>query len=163
MDILICVFLLLGIFFGLMSVLGLYRFPDVYTRLHASTKGTTFGAFFVILAVVIRAAMYYHGGESVTVIIHSLVAFVFIIFTNPVGSHAIARGTYLNGIKPYGCDIDDLDPKKANIIPDADVTEHTGDKSTTDESTLDKSTASEVDANSAKVNTDSASGVVKGD
>ena len=42
---LIVLYILLGIgviFNGLGSI-GLLRFPDIYTRLHATTKNTTFG------------------------------------------------------------------------------------------------------------------------
>ena len=41
------IYLLLGIgvFFNLLAGVGLLRFPDVYTRLHAGTKCTTFGSF----------------------------------------------------------------------------------------------------------------------
>ncbi len=121
MDIVVCVLLCTGLFFSFMCILGLFRFPDVYTRLHASTKGTTFGALFIITAVVVRATTGYNGGESITIIFHSILAFLFIVFTNPVGSHAIARGAYKNGIKPYGVEIDDLDPKKRNIIVETTV------------------------------------------
>jgi multicomponent Na+:H+ antiporter subunit G len=99
-----------------MSILGLIRFPDTYTRLHASTKGTTFGALFIVLGVILYSVMTYNGSSSLTVILHSAVAFLFIVFTNPIGSHAIGRGAYKFGIKPYGAEIDDLDPRKRNIV-----------------------------------------------
>jgi multicomponent Na+:H+ antiporter subunit G len=112
----IIILISIGLFFNLMSVLGLIRFPDAYTRLHASTKCTTFGALFVILGIILYyAVMEYEGALSLTIILHSGVAFLFIVFTNPIGSHAIARGAHKFGIKPYGAEIDDLDPRKRNI------------------------------------------------
>ncbi len=40
------IFLGIGIFFNCLGSVGLLRFPDVYTRLHAATKATTFGSIF---------------------------------------------------------------------------------------------------------------------
>lgn len=117
MIIAIIVLISIGLFFNLMSILGLIRFPDAYTRLHASTKGTTFGALFMILGIILYyAVVEYDGTLSLTIILHSGIAFLFIIFTNPIGSHAIARGAHKFGIKPFGAEIDDLDPRKRNIV-----------------------------------------------
>ncbi|MCK4433787.1 MAG: monovalent cation/H(+) antiporter subunit G, partial [Methanomicrobia archaeon] len=40
----IYIFLAIGVFFNGLGSFGLIRFPDVYTRLHAATKCTTFGS-----------------------------------------------------------------------------------------------------------------------
>ena len=53
LDILIFVFIGIGLFFNLLAGIGLLRFPDVYTRLHAGTKCTTFGSIFLIGSVVL--------------------------------------------------------------------------------------------------------------
>lgn len=110
MNIVVYILIGIGLFFNLMSVLGLLRFPDLYTRLHASTKGTTFGALFITIGIVVAILMNsgYYGDMSITLIVHSVIAFLVIIFTNPVGSHAIARGAHKSGIKPYGAVIDEL-------------------------------------------------------
>ena len=105
MEIIFYVFLGIGIFTSSMSILGLLRFPDVYTRLHAATKTTTFGSIFVVGAVVIMNIII-RDQNSLTVILHSLAALVVIIFTNPISAHAIARAAMLSGIKPYGARID---------------------------------------------------------
>ena len=49
------VFLIVGAGFSLLAAAGIYRFPDLYTRLHAATKAGTVGAGFVLLAVAISA------------------------------------------------------------------------------------------------------------
>ncbi|MCZ2417364.1 MAG: monovalent cation/H(+) antiporter subunit G [Burkholderiales bacterium] len=49
------VLLVIGLIFNALGVIGLIRFPDVYTRLHASTKATTFGSIFLCLGVVVYA------------------------------------------------------------------------------------------------------------
>ena len=86
------------------------RFPDIYTRLHAATKTTTFGSIFVVLAVGVKNIWYYDA-TSITIIIHSIVALLVIIFTNPISAHAIARASLLSGIKPFGVVINEYDYK----------------------------------------------------
>ncbi len=110
MNIVVYILIGIGLFFNLMSVLGLLRFPDLYTRLHASTKGTTFGALFITIGIVVAVLTNagYYGDMSVTIIVHSIIAFLVIIFTNPVGSHAIARGAHRSGVRPYGAVVDEL-------------------------------------------------------
>ena len=45
---LIYILLGIGVFFNVLAGVGLLRFPDVYTRLHAGTKCTTFGSIFIL-------------------------------------------------------------------------------------------------------------------
>lgn len=82
----ICLFI--GVAFSVLGVIGILRLPDTYTRLHASGKTSTLGVLFISLgtAFILPSA------------ILKLVALsIFIIFSGPVGSHAIAaamhRGT----------------------------------------------------------------------
>ncbi|MCX8122610.1 MAG: monovalent cation/H(+) antiporter subunit G [Spirochaetes bacterium] len=110
MDALILVCMAIGLFVNGMSIIGLMRFPDIYTRLHAATKTTTFGSIFVVLAIVIKNIFYYDP-TSLTIIIHSIVALLVIIFTNPISAHAIARASLLSGIKPVGVIINEFDYK----------------------------------------------------
>jgi monovalent cation/proton antiporter MnhG/PhaG subunit len=42
-------FLLFGVFDVLVGMIGLVRLPDIYNRLHATTKIATAGAFFVFI------------------------------------------------------------------------------------------------------------------
>ena len=110
MDIIICIFLAIGLLVNGISIVGLMRFPDIYTRLHAATKTTTFGSIFVVLAVGVKNIWYYDA-TSITIIIHSIVALLVIIFTNPISAHAIARASLLSGIKPFGVVIKEYDYK----------------------------------------------------
>ncbi len=110
MVIIICIFLAIGLLVNGISIVGLMRFPDIYTRLHAATKTTTFGSIFVVLAVGVKNIWYYDA-TSITIIIHSIVALLVIIFTNPISAHAIARASLLSGIKPFGVVINEYDYK----------------------------------------------------
>lgn len=110
MDTVILSCLVIGLVVNGMSIIGLMRFPDIYTRLHAATKTTTFGSIFVVLAIVIKNIIYYDQA-SLTIAIHSIVALLVIIFTNPISAHAIARASLLSGIKPFGVVINEFDYK----------------------------------------------------
>ena len=103
----------IGLFFSLMAGIGLHRFPDYFTRLHAGTKCTTFGSIFIVAAVVLQGvARWIQGGwgspDSV-IVLHSLLALVAILVTNPTGAHAIARAGHRSGIKPARAVVDDLE------------------------------------------------------
>jgi len=109
-DTFIVACLVIGLAVNGMSIIGLMRFPDIYTRLHAATKTTTFGSIFVVLAIVIKNIVYFDQA-SLTITIHSIVALLVIIFTNPISAHAIARASLLSGIKPFGVIINEFDYK----------------------------------------------------
>ncbi len=101
-----------------MAGVGLLRFPDVYTRLHAGTKCTTFGSIFLILSVVILGLKtWYLGNTDGSVLaIHSFIALVAILLTNPTGAHAIARAAHRSGVTPVGAVVDHLKEKETEKI-----------------------------------------------
>jgi multicomponent Na+:H+ antiporter subunit G len=88
-------FLLLGVFSVLVGMIGLVRLPDIYNRLHATTKIATMGAFFVLLSIVIQDGLGPFGLKAIAVSI-------FLIMTAPAAGHVIARAAYNAGIPP--CD-----------------------------------------------------------
>jgi len=114
MDTLIYVLVGFGLFLSSMSVVGLMRFPDIYTRLHAATKTTTFGSIFIVSGLIVRNAVYFDKSSTV-IIIHSVIALLVIIFTNPISAHAIARASILSGIKPFGVKINEYTGHKKKI------------------------------------------------
>ncbi len=115
-DIIIYVLIGIGIFFNVLAGIGLLRFPDVYTRLHAGTKCTTFGSIFLIGSVVlIGLKMWWEQDTNGSVLaLHSALALIAILLTNPVGAHAIARAAHRSGVKPAQAVIDELDSKPVN-------------------------------------------------
>ncbi len=80
-------------FFFVVSTVGLLRLPDVYTRLHATSKGDTLGAGLCLLGAML------HVGWSIT----SLKLFLIIIFiwiTSPTASHLIGKAAYRAKVRP---------------------------------------------------------------
>ena len=112
LNVLIGAALIIGLFFHTLGVLGILRFPDVYTRLHADTKATTFGSIFIGLAVVfwaIRGAIAAaQSGSWLNLVLHVVVAVVVLCVTNATGGHAIARAAWKAGYRPQGAVVDAL-------------------------------------------------------
>ena len=89
MTLLSIAFICAGVFFLLMGAIGLLRFPDFYTRMHAAGKCDTLG----ILLVFIGLALY--GGPNLSSVkILSIGLFIFV--TSPTATHAIARSAFKN-------------------------------------------------------------------
>jgi multicomponent Na+:H+ antiporter subunit G len=115
-TVLLITLLSIGIFFSGLGSIGLMRFPDVYTRLHAATKCTTFGSIFTSLSVIIFGFYFWKvSGDSKygVLALHTIVALICIIITNPTGAHAIARAAHRSGVMPKQAVIDEL--KEANL------------------------------------------------
>jgi multicomponent Na+:H+ antiporter subunit G len=119
-DLITYIFLIIGVFFNLLAGVGLLRFPDVYTRLHAGTKCTTFGSIFITGSVIILGfKMWYLGNSDGSVlVIHTAGALIAILLTNPTGAHAIARAAHKSGVKPVGAVVDGLDKSNKKTISD---------------------------------------------
>jgi len=115
LNILSYVFIGIGLFFNVVGAIGLHRLPDVYTRLHAATKCTTFGSIFLILAVIVQSAgIWAQQGDSTQSVmcIHSVLALVALVVTNATGAHAMARAAHRSGEKPIKAVVDDLEKKE---------------------------------------------------
>ncbi len=78
------VLVVIGCFFLTVGTIGLIRLPDVYNRLHATTKATTLGAASIFLAGAVHFGPF--GPD-----IPSLVGIVFLFITAPTGAHMISR------------------------------------------------------------------------
>ncbi|MCD6415057.1 MAG: monovalent cation/H(+) antiporter subunit G [Candidatus Diapherotrites archaeon] len=101
----------IGLFFNFLGVVGLFRFPDAYTRLHASTKCTTFGSLFLGLSVLVYYAFFLEssdllaGAQNIVILVHVVIALGTLLITSATESHAIARAAYRSGLKPVGFDL----------------------------------------------------------
>lgn len=79
----------IGTLFLFIGNLGILRLPDVYNRIQAGTKCTTLGAFFIIIGVgIIQPTWFWKV----------LLIASFVLVTNPISSHAIARASRKSGV-----------------------------------------------------------------
>lgn len=73
------------------ATIGLLRFPDLYTRMHAVTKAGTLGIGLILVAAAVAFG-------TLSLAARALVALVFVLLTAPVSAHMIGRAGYLGGV-----------------------------------------------------------------
>lgn len=86
--------LLFGAIYILLAAIGMLRFPDVYTRLHASTKLVALGGVGILLG----AALAWPQPGAVNRVL--LIA-AFFLLTAPLSGYMISRAGYLSGLEPW--------------------------------------------------------------
>jgi multicomponent Na+:H+ antiporter subunit G len=72
-----------------LAALGLIRMPDVFNRMQAGTKATTLGSMLFLIGIAIVKPEWW---SKIILLI------LFIVFTNPISSHALARAAHFVGI-----------------------------------------------------------------
>jgi multicomponent Na+:H+ antiporter subunit G len=83
------ILVLFGAIFHFSAGLGMLRMPDTYTRIQAGTKATTLGNTLILLGLA-----FYHPGWSLKL----LIVIYFVLMTNPISSHALARAAHTIGV-----------------------------------------------------------------
>ncbi len=81
---------------GLVAViggLGLLRFPDFYTRLHAGGMTDTLCMLLIIGGLILQAGLSILTAKLALIVL-------FMLFTAPTASHALARAAMVDGVKP---------------------------------------------------------------
>ncbi|SOD65798.1 multisubunit sodium/proton antiporter, MrpG subunit [Streptomyces zhaozhouensis] len=85
-DVVSAVLMLVGAGFCLLSGIGLVRFPDTVSRLHAASKAQTLGVLLVVLGAVLQTP----AGKAPSLLLIAL----FSLLTAPVTGHIVARIAY---------------------------------------------------------------------
>lgn len=82
------IFLIIGALFMFLGVLGLVRMPDVFNRIQVGTKATTLG----FVSIVVGLFFLHPDWWSKLLVIGA-----FVLMTNPIGSHNLARAAHRRG------------------------------------------------------------------
>lgn len=101
LEIIAAPFIIIGLIFFFGCVVGLIRFPDFYTRMHAAGKADTLSTVLILTGF---ALFTLHQGvtpANLLVAAKILVIFLFIMLTSPTSTHALMRAGYEDGIVPY--------------------------------------------------------------
>lgn len=93
-DLISWVLIAAGCFFMVVGGIGLVRLPDLYTRLHAAGITDTAGAGLILVGVMVQA-----GFTLLT--LKLLLILMFILFTSPTATHALARAARHDGLMPW--------------------------------------------------------------
>src|SRR5210317_1067328 len=100
MTIVIILLTLTGLVFFFATTIGILRFPDFYSRMHAAGKGDTLSSLLMLLPL----ALYnFHemNMANLLVAVKILLIGVFIFMASPTATHAIIDAGYEAGIKPW--------------------------------------------------------------
>jgi len=89
-DIIGNLFLIIGSLFLFSAGLGVLRMPDTYNRIQTGTKATTLGTILILVGIA-----FLHPAWALKLII----LIFFVMLTNPVSSHALARASHTIGIR----------------------------------------------------------------
>ncbi|WP_102127914.1 monovalent cation/H(+) antiporter subunit G [Deinococcus planocerae] len=85
--------ILIGAFFVLTAAIGVVRFPDLYSRLHASSKLVTLGSAGIFLGVAFELA-------DAAAFTRLAAVLLFQFLTTPLTAYLIAQAAYLRGLAP---------------------------------------------------------------
>jgi multicomponent Na+:H+ antiporter subunit G len=85
--------LLAGLFFVIVGAIGVLRFPDFYTRLHAAGVTDTLGAELMLLGLMLQA-------DSIQSALKLGLIGVFLFITSPTSTHALANAAFTAGLEP---------------------------------------------------------------
>jgi len=83
-EIVTAVLALLAGGFSVVAAIGVLRFPDVMTRMHASSKVASFAGALALLAAAVDIG-------TVSAATRAIFAILFIFLTAPIGAHLLGR------------------------------------------------------------------------
>jgi multicomponent Na+:H+ antiporter subunit G len=93
-DVLSIILIVAGAAFFLAGTVGMLRFPDVYSRLHALTKGDNAGLGLMVVGLALQA-------ESLAVIGKLILIWLLVLLAGATASHLIARSSIKRGLEPW--------------------------------------------------------------
>jgi multicomponent Na+:H+ antiporter subunit G len=93
LDALSLILLLGGVFLGISGAIGVIRFPDFFTRLHAAGVTDTLSAGLILSALMLQ------GGPTL-ISVKLLFVLLLLWYTSPVASHAVALAAMHSGLRP---------------------------------------------------------------
>ncbi|MDW8173592.1 MAG: monovalent cation/H(+) antiporter subunit G [Anaerolineae bacterium] len=93
-DLATLVLIVVGCAFFLAGTVGLLRFPDVYTRLHALTKADNVGLGLIVIGAALQVSAW-------TELMRLGLIWVLVIISSATVSHLIGRRALLEGQKPW--------------------------------------------------------------
>ena len=106
-----------GAFFLFSAGLGVLRMPDTYNRIQTGTKATTLGTILILIGLA-----FLHPAWTLKLVI----LIFFVMLTNPVSSHALARASHSIGVHETeqtvidqlktDVDTNDIDTNKAATV-----------------------------------------------
>ncbi len=86
-------FIVIGSFLGITGAIGLFRFPDFYTRLHASSITDTVCTGLIVFGLILQSS-------SVIMVFKLLLILFILAYTGPTAAHVLAKAARKENLKP---------------------------------------------------------------
>ena len=102
-TVLAAILILVGLLFFLGCVVGLVRFPDFYTRMHAAGKGDTLSSLLILVGLgLLMFRSPSEGFPFAEVLVFLKIAGIgaFIMTTSPTSTHALMQAGFEEGVEP---------------------------------------------------------------
>ncbi len=99
---LIVITIVVGLIFTVVTVIGVLRLPDVYTRAHAASKSATLG----VLSILVGTFLHFWVNDGYFSV-RLLLGILFLFITAPIGGHLMSRAAYFSGVKPTDLTVGD--------------------------------------------------------
>jgi multicomponent Na+:H+ antiporter subunit G len=87
-------FVAAGTVFFVAGTVGLLRFPDVYSRLHALGKADNLGLGLLVIGLAI-------GADRLLDVVHLVLIWLLVLVSSATTSHLIARSALKRGVSPW--------------------------------------------------------------
>ena len=91
LEILAGLMLVLGAFFVFVAGVGVWRLPDVYSRMHANSKASALGLGLILISACLIFL-------EIWVVTRLIFILIFIFLTTPLAAHVLSRAAYRSGL-----------------------------------------------------------------
>jgi len=86
--------LITGGFMCFSGGIGIHRFPDFFSRMHAAGVTDTLGSSLILIGLMLQT------GWEITVLVKLILILLFMLLTSPTSSHALAKAALHGGLRP---------------------------------------------------------------
>ena len=100
MNIIVIILLTAGFLFFITTTVGILRFPDFYSRMHAAGKGDIFASLIMVFGLALYN-FHHFSLDEILVSLKIILIAVFIFLASPTATHAILAAGFESGVKPW--------------------------------------------------------------
>lgn len=91
LDIVSSILLIAGVFFGLSGAVGIFKFPDFFTRIHAASITDSLATILIIGGLLLQTSFDLNTAKLMFIL-------MFLMITSPTASHALAKSARHGGL-----------------------------------------------------------------
>ncbi|SHJ23667.1 monovalent cation/H(+) antiporter subunit G [Aureimonas altamirensis] len=91
-NIIAALFVVAGAGFTMVAAIGIVRFPDFYTRIHAAAKAGTVGSVLMLVALAIVS-------NETAEVLRAIAAIIFFLMTAPISAHLLGKAAQSAGYR----------------------------------------------------------------